>query len=80
MGPNEYVAFNNKIGYFNKLSIYWDDDPPILLSETDALQGNYRKHSPEKLQAKVVAAMDALFSTQDPGSVVRQSLSARPQE
>lgn len=80
LGPNEYVAFNNKIGYFNKLSIYWDDDPPILLSETDALQGNYRKHSPEKLQAKVVAAMDALFSTQDPGIVVRQSLSARPQE
>lgn len=80
LGPNEYVAFNNKIGYFNKLSIYWDDDPPILLSETDALQGNYRKHSPEKLQAKVVAAMDALYSTQDPGSLVRQSLSARPQE
>lgn len=80
LGPNEYVAFNNKIGYFNKLSIYWDDDPPILLSETDALQGNYRKHSPEKLQAKVVAAMDALFSTQDPGNVIRQSLSTRPQE
>jgi hypothetical protein len=80
LGPNEYVAFNNKIGYFNKLSIYWDDDPPILLSETDALQGNYRKHSPDKLQAKVVAAMDALFSTQDPGNAIRQSLSARPQE
>lgn len=80
LGPNEYVAFNNKIGYFNQLSIYWDDDPPILLSETDALQGNYRKHSPEKLQAKVVAAMDALFGNQNPGNVIRQSLSARPQE
>jgi hypothetical protein len=80
LGPNEYVTFNNKIGYFNKLSMYWDDDPPILLSETDALQGNYRKYTPEKLQSKVVAAMDALFSNQDPGTTIRQSLSARTHE
>jgi hypothetical protein len=77
LGPNEYVAFNNKIGHFNKLSIYWDDDPPILLSETDALQGNYRKLTPDKLQARVAAAMEALFSSQEPGTAVRQSLSAK---
>jgi N-terminal region of Chorein or VPS13/Vacuolar sorting-associated protein 13, N-terminal len=77
LGPNEYVAFNNKIGHFNKLSIYWDDDPPILLSETDALQGNYRKLTPEKLQTRVAAAMEALFSSQEPGTAIRQSLSAK---
>lgn len=76
LGPNEYVAFNNKIGYFNKLSVYWDDEPSILLSETDALQGNYRKLSADKLQSRVAAAMEALFTSQDPGTTIRQSLSA----
>ena len=77
LGPNEFVTFNNKIGYFNKLSIYWDDDPPILLSETDALQGNFRKLSSDKIQSRVTAAMEALFISQDPGPVIRQSLSAK---
>lgn len=77
LGPNEYVAFNNKIGYFNKLSIYWDDDPPILLSETDALQGNYRKLSADKLLSRVAGAMEALSLSQDPGTAIRQSLSAK---
>jgi N-terminal region of Chorein or VPS13/Vacuolar sorting-associated protein 13, N-terminal len=77
LGPNEYVTFNNKIGYFHNLSMYWDDEPSILLSETDALQGNYRKHTPEKLQTKIIAAMDALTLHQDPGTTIRQSLSAR---
>ena len=77
LGPNEFVAFNNKIGYFNKLSMYWDDNPPILLSETDALQGNYRRLTPDKLQSRVAAAMEALFVSQDPGTTIRQSLSAK---
>lgn len=77
LGPNEYVAFNNKIGYFNKLSIYWDDSPPILLSETVALQGNNCKLSTDKLHSRVTAAMEALFMSQDPGPVIRQSLSAK---
>jgi Vacuolar sorting-associated protein 13, N-terminal/N-terminal region of Chorein or VPS13 len=62
LGPNEYVAFNNKIGFFHQLSIYWDDDPPILLSEMGS--------------ESVVAAMDALFHHQEPGSVIRQALAA----
>jgi len=75
LGPNEYVVKNNKIGYFNNISMYWDDEPPILLAETDVLRGNYRKLSPEKLQARIAAAMDAMFYKQEPGKDVRKSLS-----
>jgi hypothetical protein len=75
LGPNPYVDFNNKIGYFNKLSMYWDDNPPILLSETDALRGNSRKLSADKLQSRIAAAMDALSTNQEPGTAIRQSLS-----
>jgi hypothetical protein len=75
LGPNSYVIFNNKIGYFNKLSMYWDDDPPILLSETDALRGNTRKLSAEKIHSRITAAMDALSTSQEPGAVIRQGLS-----
>lgn len=74
LGPNEYVVHNNKIGYFNKLSIYWDDDPPVLLSETDALRGNYRKITIDKLQARIRAAMEVLVTSQEPGASIRQSL------
>lgn len=74
LGPNGYVVHNNKIGYFNKLSMYWDDGPPILLSETDALKGNFRKLSADKIQSRIVSAMDALFTSQDVGATIRHSL------
>lgn len=74
LGPNGYVVKNNKLGYFKNFCLYWDDDPSLLLAETDVLQGNYRKLSPEKIQFRVAAAMDAMFNNQEPGSVVRQSL------
>lgn len=75
LGPNEYVVVNNKIGYFNNVSVYWDDDPPVLLAETDALQGNHMKLSSEKINSSITAAMDALFHSQDPGPSIRSSLS-----
>jgi hypothetical protein len=75
LGPNPYVVYNNKIGFFNKLSMYWDDEPPLLLAETDVLQGNYSKLSPDKLQSRIAAAMEAMFLKQEPGKAVRKSLS-----
>lgn len=74
LGPNEYVVSNNKIGYFSNLSLYWDDAPPFLLAETDALQGNYLKHSADKILSRVTAAMEALYEFQEPGGSIRQSL------
>lgn len=74
LGPNAYAVKNNKIGYFNGFSIYWDDEPPLVLADTDVLQGNYRRLSPEKLQSRISAAMKALFHKQEPGKSVRHSL------
>jgi N-terminal region of Chorein or VPS13/Vacuolar sorting-associated protein 13, N-terminal len=74
LGPNEYVIWNNKIGYFKKLSVYFDDEPPILLSEADVLRGNYRKLSADKLLSRVSAAMEILATFQEPGIAVRQLL------
>lgn len=67
-------AILQKIGFFQNLSMYWDDEPPILLAETDILRGNYRKLSAEKLQTRIAEAMNAMFSRQEPGPVIRQSL------
>jgi Vacuolar sorting-associated protein 13, N-terminal/N-terminal region of Chorein or VPS13/Repeating coiled region of VPS13 len=76
LGPNEYVTRNNKIASLINLKMYWDDEPPLLLSETDVLTGNVQKLSAEKLQAKISAAMDALAQQQEPGKAIRTSLSA----
>jgi Vacuolar sorting-associated protein 13, N-terminal len=74
LGPNEYVVHNNKIGYFSGAAVYFDEDPPILLSESDALKGNCRKMAPEKLHYRISAAMDKLFHSQQVGSDIRESL------
>jgi hypothetical protein len=74
IGPNPYVVKNNKVGFFKGFSIYWDNEPPLLLAETDVLQGNYRKLSQEKLMSRIAGAMESLFFAQDPGNAVRQSL------
>lgn len=74
LGPNPYLVKNNKIGYFTGFSIYWDNDPPLILAETDVLQGNFRKLTADKLLLKVSTAMEALFQGQEPGNAVRQSL------
>ena len=54
--------------------MYWDDEPPVLIAETDILRGNFRKLSSEKLQSRIVDAMNAMFYKQEPGAAVRQSL------
>ena len=54
--------------------MYWDDEPPILLAETDLLRGNYRRLSPDKLQSRITQAMNAMFNNQEPGPVIRQDL------
>ena len=76
LGPNEYVSRNNKIASLNNLRLYWDDEPPILLSETDVLTGNVQKLSAEKLQSRIASAMDGLVHQQELGKAIRTSLSA----
>jgi hypothetical protein len=65
----------NKVAEINGMSIYWDDDPPLLISETKLLRSNNHGFSAVKLQARVAAAMDAMRTNQDPGEAIRRSLS-----
>ena len=81
LGPNPYVVKNNKIGYFSKLSMYWDQGPPILLAETDLMKGcrsQKQKLSADKWRSRVAAAMESLSRQQEPGGAIRQSLGAPP--
>lgn len=81
LGPNPYVIKNNKIAYMTNFSMYWDEDPPFLLSEADALQDPRQFHSsikimsPERLVSRLAAAMDAMVAIQEPGIAIRKSLS-----
>ena len=63
-----------KVGQVNDLSVYWDDDPFLLLSESDVLQFNNNNLSPLKLQGLISAAMEAMVRFQDPGFAIRTSL------
>jgi len=65
----------HKVFEINNASIYWDDDPPLLISETYLLRSNEHTLSPVRLQARVGVAMDAMRTNQDPGEAVRKSLS-----
>lgn len=66
----------NKVAEINGMSIYWDDDPPFLISEANLLRSNRHGISPGRLQARVAAGMDAMKTNQDPGEAIRKSLSA----
>lgn len=64
----------NKLAEFNNVSFYWDDQPPLLLSECHILRTNDHSLSPTRLQARISAAMEVMASHQNPGDIIRQSL------
>ena len=69
-------AMKNKVAEINNACIYWDDDPPLLISETYILRSNEHNLSPIRLQSRVGIAMDAMRTCQDPGEAVRMSLAS----
>jgi hypothetical protein len=71
---NGEPRFQNKIAEVNNLSVYWDDDPPLLISETPALRNNNASVAANKLQSRIAAAMDAMVLHQDPGSAIKRTL------
>jgi hypothetical protein len=74
LGPNPYVAHNNKIVALHNMSVYWDDEPPLLISESFLLRSNEQVVSANKLQGRISAAMDAMRFTQHPGEVIVSNL------
>ena len=69
-------GLKNKVAEIANASIYWDDEPPLLISETYLLRTNEHGLSPVRLQSRVAVAMEAMRNNQDPGEAIRKSLSA----
>ena len=74
LGPNKYDARQNKIHSWNNLSMYWDDDPPFLISECEVVKTCGHQLSSEKFHSKIAAAMESLVSHQETGTKIRESL------
>jgi hypothetical protein len=64
----------NKLVEFNNLSVYWDDQPPLLLSECYILRSNDHQVSSSRLQHRIALAMQVMVIHQYPGDAIRQSL------
>ena len=65
-----------KVVEFSNVSLYWDDQPPFLVSETELLKTAHNV-VPHKVQKRVADAMEAMLDQQDPGECVRISLAAQ---
>jgi Vacuolar sorting-associated protein 13, N-terminal/N-terminal region of Chorein or VPS13/Repeating coiled region of VPS13 len=74
LGPNPYDSRNNKLVSWQNFCMYWDDDPPFLISDTPFIQTSDIKLSSEKFHSKLAGAMKALYNRQEPGMKVRESL------
>ncbi|KAL3925552.1 MAG: hypothetical protein SGILL_000326 [Bacillariaceae sp.] len=74
LGPNPYNARHNKIHTWANLSIYWDDDPAFLISDSELVRTPGQKINSEKFHSKIGAAMAAIGPKQDPGEKIRESL------
>ncbi|KAL3923336.1 MAG: hypothetical protein SGILL_001715, partial [Bacillariaceae sp.] len=74
LGPNPYNARHNKIHSWSGFSVYWDDDPAFLISDSEVIRTPGQKISSERFHTKIGAAMDALAAKQEPGEKIRESL------
>ena len=74
LGPNPYDARQNKVHSWNNLCMYWDDDPPFLISECELVKSPGHRLSSEKFHSKIAAAMESLITQQEPGTKIRESL------
>ena len=64
----------NKLAEFSNVAFYWDDQPPLLLSESHILATNEHTLSLNRLQGRISAAMKAMVGFQHPGEKLCQSL------
>eukprot|EP00934_Nitzschia_sp_Nitz4_P006272 Nitzschia sp. Nitz4//scaffold62_size106224//52646//63438//NITZ4_004359-RA/size106224-processed-gene-0.169-mRNA-1//-1//CDS//3329555865//6262//frame0 len=74
LGPRPYDARHNKQFSLENLSMYWDDDPPFLLSETELVCSSDHKLTSDKMHTRIAAAMTSLYNNQEPGPKIRESL------
>lgn len=77
LGAHPYDVRNNKIFGFENFCMYWDDDPPFLLSETDIIKSPDKKMSADSFHLKIGTAMASLVDCQDPDRKIYESLMAK---
>ena len=77
LGPNSYDARNNKLISWENCSMYWDDDPAFMISESDLLRSSSHRLSSEKFHSRIAAAMAAIYHQQEPGRKVSRNPSPR---
>ena len=58
----------------NNFAMYWDDRPPVLLSESSIFKFAEHQLSEHKVLTIIRKAMEKLRTHQDPGSAIRQLL------
>jgi hypothetical protein len=77
LGPNPYDARNNKLITWENFCMYWDDEPPFLVSETEIIRSPDHKLSMDKFHLRIADAMTALYKQQEPGQKIRESLEVK---
>lgn len=77
LGPNPYDSRNNKLVSWENFSMYWDDDPPFLISETPLIQASEVKMSSDKFHHRLAEAMKALYQQQEPGLKIREAMQTK---
>ena len=60
----------HKIGTMTNMSIYWDDDPPFLISECRLLCAKARTIPIARVHSYIMNAMEALVTHQYPGELI----------
>ena len=66
-----------KVIELNDISVYWDDDPCFMISESELLKSSSHGVAPNKVQSKISGAMEALMTRQDPGGDIRRSMAGK---
>lgn len=68
-----------KVVDIKNLALYWDDSPPVMVSESEILKFNNPQMSEHKVYTIIRSAMTKLRSHQDPGRITRQLLATGEQ-
>lgn len=66
-----------KVLQANKLSMYWDDNPPVLISDCHILNCSDHKLSSSKFLTRIRLALETMGKYQDPGAEILNMLEGR---
>jgi Vacuolar sorting-associated protein 13, N-terminal/N-terminal region of Chorein or VPS13 len=74
ISPTTSGEIKYKQAEISNLSFYWDDDPPLILSDSHLLVTTEQNLSPTRVLTRLAAAMEVMADFQDPGDLILLSL------